>query len=93
MGDAEMPSVFFNMIRKARQEHKCCECQRVINVGEKYHLFKGCWEGKWSNFKTCMDCQDLREEIAGLYRGDEWPPFGNLAEWVHEAGMEFSIQR
>ena len=91
--DAEMPSVFSDTVRKARRAHKCCECRQVIKAGENYHLFMGCWDGKWDEYKTCVDCQDLREEIGGLYRDDEWPPFGDLSEWAHESGFEFPVGR
>jgi len=91
--DAEMPSVFSDTVRKARHDHKCCECCQVIHAGEKYHLFKGCWEGRWEEFKTCMDCQDLREEVGRLYRSDEWPPFRALSEWALESGFEFPVSR
>ena len=89
MIDAVMPSVSCDTVRKARREHTCCECHQVIKIGEKYHLLKGCWEGKWDEYKTCIDCQVLREEIGTLYRGDELPPFGELSEWAHESGFEF----
>jgi hypothetical protein len=91
MGDTEMPSVFSDIVRKAHREHKCCECQQAIKVGEKYHLFKGCWEGKWSEFKTCMGCDELRREVGKLYREDEWPAFGELGEYAREAGMQFPV--
>lgn len=93
MGDAEMPSVFSDTVQKTRREHKCCECRREIKIGEKYHLFKGCWDGRWNEYKTCMECQDLREEIGELYQSDEWPPFGALSEWAHESGFDFSVCR
>ena len=85
----DLPSVFSDTIRKSHREHKCCECERTIKVGEKYHLFKGCWEGKWSEYKTCMPCWDLWIEVQKGYRDDGWPAFGELEEWAHEAGMEF----
>ena len=91
MSYAEIPSVFSDTVRKARREHKCCECRRAIKIGEQYHLSKGCWEGKWDEYKTCMDCQDLREEIGGLYRSDEWPPFGTLSECAYEVGLDFPV--
>ncbi len=84
-----VPRVSSDEIRKARKEHKCCECQRVIKVGEKYHLFKGCWDGEWGRFKTCVACNDLRYDVREGYRDDEWPAFGELEEWAREAGLEF----
>lgn len=91
MGDLDMPSVFSDTVRKAHKKHKCCECWRIIKAGEKYHLAKGCWEGKWNEFKTCVECDELREEIRYDYRDDEGPAFGELGEWAREAGMEFPV--
>jgi hypothetical protein len=45
----------------ARKQHYCCECGDKIIKGEKYELVKGCWEGSWLRFKTCMFCVKLRE--------------------------------
>ena len=90
MSDAEMPSVFSDTIKKSRREHKCCECRQPIKVGEKYHLSKVCWEGEWSEYKTCLSCDELRDE---LKYDDELPPFGYLSEWAHEAGIEFHVWR
>ncbi len=85
----DLPSVFSENTRKARRGHKCCECRRVIKTGEEYRLFKGCWEGKWAEYKMCLDCDELRHE---LQDGEGGPPFGDLAEWAFEAGVEFPIK-
>lgn len=92
MSDVELPSVFSDKVRKAQREHRCCECHRIIKIGEKYHLFKGCWFGKWQEFKTCVDCDDLRHELHEGYRDDEWPAFGALEEWALEAGVPFPVE-
>ena len=85
----DFPSVGADIIRKARQEHKCCECHRTIKVGEKYHLYKGCWDGRWDEFKNCMECDSIREDLRRDCRGEEGPAFGELREWASEAGIEF----
>ena len=83
--DADLPSVFEEKFRIARKEHKCCECHKPIRVGEKYHFAKGCWEGRWDKFKTCLKCNDLRFELKD---GECLPPFESLGEWASEAGMD-----
>jgi hypothetical protein len=83
----DFPSVFSEKVRKAHRQHKCCECQGIIKMGENYHLDKGCWDGKWAEFKTCMECDDLRHEPHSLYRDDEGPAYGELREWANEAGI------
>ena len=92
MSDTDYPSVFSDEVRMARKVHKCCECPNPILPGQKYHLFKGCYEGEWLRFKTCMECDDLRYELRKDYRDDEGPAFGELAEWAHEAGITFPAE-
>jgi len=89
MSDVDFPSVSSDEIRTAKKVHKCCECPNPILPGHKYHLFKGCYEGKWERFKTCMICEDIRYQVCQDYREDERPAFGDLAEWAREAGIEF----
>ena len=84
--DGELPRVYSEEIPQAHKKHICCECQRTIDIGQQYHLFKGNWEGRWQTFKTCILCNDLRHELSDH---GEWPPFGNLSEWAHEAGEVF----
>jgi hypothetical protein len=84
--DGETPSVYTETYPKARKEHKCYECLRPIPVGEKYHNFKGCWDGKWDEYKTCVPCDNLRHDVACE---GTWPPFGHLSEWACEEGFDF----
>ena len=44
----------------ARKPHKCCECGRVIEVGEQYEYVTGVWEGDFCTFKTCRHCIAVR---------------------------------
>lgn len=64
MGDCSCVYVDFDgywecsssVMRKARKEHKCSECGRTIERGEKYNYFSGKWEGSFDDSKTCVDC-------------------------------------
>jgi len=75
--------------RKARKHHKCYECKRVIDIGQKYQYIKGNWDGKWLEFKTCLSCEELRDQLK--YDG-ELAPFGELQEWASENGIEFTLE-
>jgi hypothetical protein len=46
---------------KARKEHKCCECSRIIGVGEEYQRWAGKWDGTVESFKTCLRCVEIRD--------------------------------
>lgn len=91
MSDGDLPSVFSVKIRQAHRIHKCCECHNEIIVGEKYQYAKGCWDGRWDNFKTCLPCSGLRDELARGSYDNEYPPFEHLSEWAHEEGIEFPV--
>jgi hypothetical protein len=46
---------------KARKEHKCTECHRVISPGEEYEYTFGVWDGEPGIYKTCSDCLSVRD--------------------------------
>ncbi len=58
----------------------------MIQPGEKYHLFKGIWNGEADRFKVCADCQDLRGSIEKDYGyHEEREAFGCLVEAADHA--------
>jgi hypothetical protein len=59
--ECDAPSVYLPQIRKARKEHKCCECFRQIEIGEQYEQVTGNWDGSWGSFKTCLHCLEARK--------------------------------
>jgi len=62
----------------------CCECGSSIDPGEKYYRFTGIWDGEIATWKTCVVCQDVRDEA--YVQGLECICFGDLWETV---GSEF----
>ena len=42
--------------RRARKEHKCCECGEIINIGERYEYTFTVYEGAAASHKTCEFC-------------------------------------
>lgn len=49
--------------RRARKEHKCCECEDIIRVGERYNYLTGVFEGKLEIWKTCEFCAHERTRL------------------------------
>jgi hypothetical protein len=47
----------------ARREHKCCECGRVIQRGDRYESVVGKWEDEISRYRTCPLCVEIREKF------------------------------
>ena len=59
-------------IRKARKDHKCCECYRVIKAGERYQYVSGIWSDTgFDDFKTCAHCHAMRAYFDDLAPKDE----------------------
>lgn len=60
--DGEAPKVKTQKIVKARKNHICSECKRVIEKKEEYESFRGYWEYLgWNEYKTCSDCLSIRK--------------------------------
>lgn len=70
--DAPWPTVATEKIQKARKEWKCTECYRKIKTGENYELTKGCWDGRWEQFHTCLHCVSMREWLNTVCSGWEY---------------------
>ena len=60
--------------------HTCCECGSQIDVGEKYWLLKGVWNGEFLTFKTCEMCENIR--IEAINEGVECITLGCLYEEI-----------
>lgn len=61
---------------KARKEHKCRECFRFIETGERYYREVYVFDGDFTTHRTCEHCKVVREwlvdECGGfLYGGIE----------------------
>lgn len=67
--------------RKARKEHKCSECYRIIGVGEIYLNEATIWDGKKETIKTCAHCQVVRYWLLAECGG--WC-YTAVAEDIHE---------
>ena len=71
--------------RKARKDHRCNECGRVIKRGETYRYFSGEHDGSIYTSKMCAHCQSaaslLQKECDGylLEAVEE-----DLSEHIHE---------
>lgn len=70
--------------RKARKEHRCCECGGRIPPGAVYVYTFGEWDGDTTSYKQHLECRDLLEAIADEYCGGESPVYGSLMEEIGE---------
>jgi hypothetical protein len=88
MCTAELPSISEELHPKARVEHRCCECGRIIKKGEVYQKIKGCWDDEWQTYKTCLQCERLRDKLCDPHEGPA--AFGYLAEQAAESETKMS---
>ena len=63
----------------ALKEHICCECEAKIKPGEKYERATLFFDGSFSQYKTCIPCQSIRDHYCphGFY-------YGMLQEQIEE---------
>lgn len=84
----ELPKCYRERTATARIEHRCCECLKLIEIGEKYISATGIWNGAWESHKTCARCDHLKTLTLRKYppvHDDEGPIFGELMEYIRES--------
>ncbi|WP_210502033.1 hypothetical protein [Pantoea ananatis] len=79
---SEVPSVFRQITRTARKEHKCCECHGVIFPGSNYIYSSGIWDGDPSDYKQCLICAEVASAAAAISDDlEDRPCFTALRDW------------
>ena len=65
--------------RRAAKEHTCCECRETIKRGDHYENTTGSWDGRWSTYRTCLSCVEIRNHFAcdGWLFGQVWEDIEN----------------
>jgi len=68
---------------KARKQHQCCNCGRVIESKEEYEKAVGIWDGDFDTYKTCEACLSLRAAFfCGSYHFDFYEDLRNHIDYV-----------
>lgn len=95
--DYDRPDFYTATTHRARCIHKCEECRRLIQKGERYVRSSGKWEGRVDTFKHCLHCNVLvswlNRECGGFMHGGV---IGEIEEHVREYGVPavgFSLAR
>lgn len=65
---------------RVRKEHRCCECEATIALGEQAGKFDELYDGSWSTWYRCAACLVLAELVATL--NGECPLMEGLSESV-----------
>lgn len=88
----EMIQAYRRITRKARKAHECCECETTIQPGEDYRYHSGVFEGSGVDYKQCLFCAEMYEEVmAGACYPEEGPAFEHLLEYITECEDEARI--
>lgn len=90
--DAYPWKVFHSEWRTARKAHKCGECRREIEPGERYYYATGITSGydKWGVFKTCAHCNYAAQWLMAECNGYL---FGGVQEELEEHWHEEPLMR
>lgn len=80
----EFPATYMMRVRRARKEHRCCECRGKIPKGESYNYHSGVWDGQGRSFKVCADCDLLRDELNKGRDFEDAVVFEGLTEAAHD---------
>lgn len=59
--DYDLPALFRESRPIARIEHRCSECGRAIQPGERYERVVGVWDRLFSTYRTCVYCLAIRD--------------------------------
>lgn len=46
-------------VHKARKQHRCEYCGKIIEPGETYSHESGKWEGEFCDYSLCMRCAEI----------------------------------
>ena len=75
----------------AKKNWKCCECGRIIPIGEKYYCLTGKWHGLFFVKRMCMDCRSVTEHLfCGFTFGQVW---GDLIDHLYDTRGEISWEK
>jgi hypothetical protein len=86
MCDCEPNDFQTSWLRTARKDHRCCECPAGIAAGDLYEVTAVGFDGRASQFKTCLPCAEVRIQLQHDERLDcDCIQFGELQSELHEA--------
>lgn len=61
-------NVFSIKTRTSQKERKCCNCKKIISVGQEYQEVLGSHFREKRNWKFCMDCAIPKDVVDEVYR-------------------------
>lgn len=79
VGDYDAPHWYNEKVVKAKKEHICNECSKIILPKEKYIKIIGKWEKEFCTYKRCSICQEIIDTFfcEGFFFGQVYEDFEN----------------
>lgn len=84
--DADPWTILSEGIRTARKQHRCGECYRTIQPGERHHWCDGVMDGEIRREKQCLHCHHAADWLYAICRG--WL-YGRVYEDLREHWDEY----
>lgn len=80
----EETSTLYNVtrIKKARVEHRCDGCGRVIAAGEAYDRHASLYDRHWTTEEACLECASALAEFGKAHRFTPCP--STFSEYLDE---------
>lgn len=72
-------------VRKARKPHRCCECDKEIQIGERYEHARGKFDGDMWSSDTCLICAEIADAFycnGRMYGGGLWEEMGYILDEI-----------
>lgn len=75
---------FIQETRKARKTHRCCECHKEIQIGERYEHARGKFDGDMWASDTCLICVEIAEAFYcnGRMFGCLWEEMSDILDEI-----------
>lgn len=83
----------------ARKSHRCDECSRTIQPGERYERVRGIWSGFPAVFKTCVWCLAARDLVTSSLQCFCWShqslteDISNVLQDTKVPGLKMAVGR
>lgn len=74
---------------KARKEHQCSSCYRVIRIGEVYERQDNVFDGDRYSYLMCEHCRALVDRVTDLVP-DDWYEDGFSDDTISEGMREYA---
>jgi hypothetical protein len=81
----DAPEFVTTSLRRARKPYRCGECGDPISVGDLYEYAAGKWDGRFSCFRTCARCVNVRTD----YFPHGWSYGEMVQDWKETHGFDY----